>query len=315
MQQRSIEPPQEADFTAAFGTLLPPVEIISSMWGSTAMYSMPGQVSTAESSSAERAIFVHGVGTPALGLLPLAKQIQALNPSMHIVLYDLWGHGLSSTPMATHELALFHYQLLNLFTHLGWTSAHLVGFSFGGSVSTSFTALHPTLVESLTLLAPVGLLPRSNSWWKKRLELGGWGIESISQRHILNFINGGPLVIEEGLEERVRNGVVDSAAIQAWLRANHKGHIASVVSVVRYGGISGLEESYAQVARIQAKALIVLGETDGFIIPHEFKRSLEGVGWTADVVVIPETGHSLIREKAVEVATYVTKFWESLAHA
>jgi pimeloyl-ACP methyl ester carboxylesterase len=103
---------------------------------------------------------IHGVCTPALGLLPLACTLLAAHPNTYLVLYDLWGHSLSDTPAVPHTPALFYAQLLALFVHLGWADSpvNVVGYSFGGAIAAGFAARYPETVKSFVLVAPAGLM-------------------------------------------------------------------------------------------------------------------------------------------------------------
>jgi hypothetical protein len=62
---------------------------------------------------------MHGASTPSINLIPLAREILSLSSrTTEILLYDLWGHGLSSTPVQPVTPALFHTQILHLINHL-----------------------------------------------------------------------------------------------------------------------------------------------------------------------------------------------------
>lgn len=107
-----------------------------------------------------------------MGLLPPARALQTHHPSTEIALYDLYGHGLSSTPLVTHTPAIFHAQLVKVLDFLGWQEVHLVGYSFGGGVVAGLIAglaVGPGeaeegngrwtgTVRSVTMLAPGGVV-------------------------------------------------------------------------------------------------------------------------------------------------------------
>lgn len=79
-----------------------------------------------------------------------------------MVLVDLYGHGLSDTPYTPHTPGLFHHLIQTLLDQLDWHSAHFVVYSFGVAIATGFTASYPPRVQSLTLVAPAGLLRSIN---------------------------------------------------------------------------------------------------------------------------------------------------------
>lgn len=142
------------------------------------------------------------------------------NPHAHLVLYDLWGHGLSSTPLVPHTPGLFHAQIFILLAELGWEKAHIIGYSFGGSTAATFVALHPLRANSVTLLAPAGLLKLSDRTEEERsFIIGGEGVdEQAAADYILDAINGGPLVPAPDWKEKFARGEISGAPIQIVLK-------------------------------------------------------------------------------------------------
>lgn len=67
-----------------------------------------------------------------------------------------------------------HAQLLELLSYLRWPSAHIIGFSIGGSIAATFTALYPHMAETLTLISPAGLLRKADRGWWEKLSMDGY---------------------------------------------------------------------------------------------------------------------------------------------
>ena len=149
-------PPEKA-FTDNFGTLLPPVKYLKIGNEKAAYYEMPPQTpATAETSShtLDRVLVIHGVQTPSLGMLPLIRALKPSFPATHFVLLDLYGHGLSDTPIRAHGPELFFELIDTLLDTLQWPTAHFIGFSFGGALTAGYTATRPSRVKSMALVAP-----------------------------------------------------------------------------------------------------------------------------------------------------------------
>jgi pimeloyl-ACP methyl ester carboxylesterase len=242
-------------------------------------------------------------------MLPLAKALQASRPNVHIVLYDHFGHGLSSTPLVPHVPALFHNQIIKLLQHLKWPSAHLLGFSFGGSTVTSFTALYPNLAQSLVVVAPAGLLRSATltepgpSYFK-----GGAGVdEGLATDWTVDFISGGSLVVSPDWKASFAKGEISGEPIQVWEREHHKGHIPTIVAIFRDGGICDMHQYFEKASQSGIKRLAVLGELDDLCT----EQDLRFVGFE-DVVIVPQAGHSLVRQQVSEVAGPIIEFWKSL---
>lgn len=297
-------PPPEA-FDAEFGGLLPPGTTLASSWGSTRYYLFkPSSPPTGRN-----LVLVHGGGTPAIGIAPLALALAAKGEN--VLLYDTWGHGLSSTPLTPHSPALYHHQLLELLLHLGWTSAHILGFSLGGSIAAGFTAAHPKAVESLVLVAPAGLWKQSDrSWYDAFIEGGGWGREWLAERKIVDAIEGLDARPAEGWKERLKKGEVDPVAVRVWQRENHRGHAASIVSVFRSGLLFDVHETFRELSESKMEVLFVLGGEDDVFPVEMMKRELiESVQWKKGVKVVEGAGHEVVRSHIGEVVDIVEEFW------
>ncbi|GAB7359143.1 hypothetical protein MBLNU230_g5210t1 [Neophaeotheca triangularis] len=154
-----IEAPTEAAFTSTFGHLLPPARYLHTPNGKTAYYSLPP---TSPTPTPEHILLIHGSSIP----------------TAQFVLLDLYGHGLSDTPLVPHTPALFQEQLETLLDTLEWPWAHLVGYSFGGSVAAGFLVSRPNRVRSLSLIAPAGLY-RSQQFEARHLR----GEDEVAARH------------------------------------------------------------------------------------------------------------------------------------
>ncbi|XKL66594.1 hypothetical protein PGB90_010014 [Kerria lacca] len=81
-------------------------------------------------------------------LIPLLKR------DYHIVAFDLPGHGRSShfpsgLPL---EFSNFIFSIKKVIDYLEWNRFFLIGHSFGGQISTYFTALFPQYVELLIVI-------------------------------------------------------------------------------------------------------------------------------------------------------------------
>lgn len=305
-----IAAPDEADFVATFRQLLPPASYLQTKYGKAAYYSIsPTESASTAPRSIERVLMVHGVQTCAVGLQPLAKALSTRFPHAHIVLVDLWGHGLTDAPITPYTPALFHFLLESLLTHLNWSNAHFIGYSFGGSTVATLAACKPHLVSSLTLVAPAGLLrmtqftPEQQSWFRSDPSIS----EEEAQYQIINWLEDGRLLVPDDWKEQVAKGEMVAQAVKEWQMKNHEGHAASVVAVFRDGGAMDRHEEFKKVKGMGIRSLCVLGEND----PVCGVADLRSVGFE-DVVVVKGAGHGVVRENVAEVADYIEEFWKTL---
>lgn len=309
-QEGPIRAPEEAEFVSVFGNKLGKASFIHTKYGNAAYYSLPpsGPLPADRKKPIDRVLFVHGVQTPALGLQPLASAVHNAFPYAHCVLVDLWGHGLSDTPITPHSAAIFHDLIIELLGVLQWEKAHFVGYSFGGSTVATFAARHTERLSSMVLIAPAGLLRTSelteleNSYMR-----GGEGLEEKAQEWVIEFLEGGQLVVPPDWRERVARGEVVAEAVRDWQMKNHEGHLPSVVGILRDGGAFDRQPEFTAAAKTSIENFSILGDLD----PVCSVADLNEVGMT-DVAVIPQVGHGLVREKVPEVSTYIERFWKSL---
>ncbi|EKD13764.1 uncharacterized protein L3040_005620 [Drepanopeziza brunnea f. sp. 'multigermtubi'] len=308
---KSIPAPSEAAFTAIFGTILPPASYLQTPHGKAAYYTIPPSTASPinHTNPISRILLIHGVQTCAIGLQPLAIALSSRFPGAQIVLFDLWGHGLTDTPIAPHEPALFHALIKALMAKLEWERAHFLGYSFGGSTTASFAALCPEMVASMVLLAPAGLWRLELDEVQARYMTGGdEELEEAARTWIVQTLEGGELVVPADWKERVARGEVVAEAVRDWEMRVHEGHAASVVGIFRDGGVRGKEAEFAEAAKRGTRSLCILGELDDLCT----EQDLNDVGFL-NVKVVPQVGHGIPRQKVQEVAKLVEAFWNEIS--
>jgi len=294
--------PSEDVFTKQFGKHLPSASYIQTAKGKAAYYEIPSSENS--QSQSHRVLFVHGVQTPALGMLPLARTLHEAFPRAHFVLLDLWGHGLSDTPFLSHEQELFLGLIDDLLNHLNWQTADLVGYSFGGALTISYVATRPHKVASYAIVAPAGLIQSKVFSHEERVHLHGGGDEEAAIKWVIRQLEGGEMVVPEDSWEKIQRGEIVAQAVKEWQMRNHPGHTASVVAIFRDGGVMDNDAIFARAASLGKPQLAILGELDGVVSEQQMKA----VG-IHEVHVIPAVGHAVPREKPREVAKLITGFW------
>lgn len=297
-----ISGPPESAFTTTFGQLLPPATFLPTPHGKIAYYAFPPSSSPATNKAPgpTRVLLLHGIQTPALGLLPLTRDLRSAFPASHFVLPDLYGHGLSDTPFASHTPELFYALIDAVLEALQWPAAHLVGYSFGGATAAGYSARRPERVRSLALVAPAGLY-RGEQFAAEHLRGDD---EGEARRYVLRLLEGGELVVPSDWRERVQRGEVVAEALREWQMREHVGHAASVVSMFRDGGVMDRHADFVKASQTGVPSLVVLAELDDV----GTEQDLNYVGF-ANVAVIPQAGHAVVREKASDVSNLIKEFW------
>jgi len=86
-----------------------------------------------------------------------------LDPSRHILFYDLPGHGQSLGALGEGAAPQFAGLVLTDLERRGIQNAHVVGHSLGGAVAVLMGLLKPQRISRLTLLGPGGFGPEINA--------------------------------------------------------------------------------------------------------------------------------------------------------
>ncbi|THY32795.1 alpha/beta-hydrolase [Aureobasidium pullulans] len=305
-----IPGPSEEHFTSTFGTLLPPAQYLKTSNGQIAYYTFSStssaKTTTTTTTSRSRVLFLHGVQTPSLGLLPLATSLHTSFPEAEFVLLDLYGHGLSATPLVPHTPSLFHELIDQVLDHLKWPSCHLLGYSFGGATSMGYISSSPSRaakVISISLVAPAGLW-KPASLDNNKLESADYGI---AKSYVLELLEGGPLIVPSDFASRIARGEIVAEKIREWQMVNHKGHTASVIAIVRDAGVLARPEVYKKAVATGIPIVAVLGKTDDVV----YEKGLNGVG-VENVHVVEGAGHAVVRDKVPEVAAHIERFWKGI---
>jgi pimeloyl-ACP methyl ester carboxylesterase len=79
-----------------------------------------------------------------------------VNAGYRVVVYDLFGRGLSDRPRVNYDLALFRSQLDSVLKEVGGENVHLVGSSFGCVIASDYASHHPKRIKSLVMVGPAG---------------------------------------------------------------------------------------------------------------------------------------------------------------
>ncbi len=139
----------------------------------------------------------------------------------------------------------------------------------------------------------------------------GW--EGISARIIYGMVGPGP--VEPGWEKEFKERGLDAVprdAVQVWECEKHSGHVASLISSYRYGGVYDSHNTYENIAKGDLETLVLLGENDPLFEVEYMKNELKVLAWRGKVQVVNGVGHRVSAEKPKEVTEFVLAFWDGL---
>jgi len=106
-------------------------------------------------------VCIHGINGSIGSFSSLEPRLRARG--LRVLLYDLYGFGLSAASRGRLDHHTYVQQLQGLLDFLGIANASLLGFSMGGIVAIEFAKCNPERVTRLLLAAPGGLLQRAET--------------------------------------------------------------------------------------------------------------------------------------------------------
>ena len=160
------------------------------------------------------AIVVHGIATPMISMEAVAKALG--QQGYRVLMYDLYGRGLSDAPKGRQDRAFFLRQLSDLCAYHRLTEDITVaGYSMGGSIATAFAAEFPHSVKRVILVASSGVAT-NESWFSRFCRrvpiLGDWAHAAFAHNRIAKSIpargatRGIDLVLRAQAQELGRRG-------------------------------------------------------------------------------------------------------------
>lgn len=230
------------------------------------------------------AVCIHGLTTPSFvweAFAPiLARQ------GYRVLLYDLYGRGLSEVPPGLQTGAYFTAQLDRLLEALDVTApVVLLGYSMGGAVAACYAAARPQRVAKLGLIAPagfghdLGLVPRLSA----RLPALGGALMRLAYpaaaRRALEPDRDMPCAVENMIERQIDE--------TRW-----RGFAPVVWSSIRGVLSEDLAPYHRRIAELGLPTLAVWGQEDA-VIPLSGRARLQSWNPHAQHEVIAKAGHGL----------------------
>ncbi|KAE9381544.1 alpha/beta-hydrolase [Stipitochalara longipes BDJ] len=284
-----------------------------------------------------KVLMLHGISTPCLSLGKLAHALVKLG--CRVLLLDLFGRGYSDSPADLPlDSRLYSTEILIAITSspVAWTPGgfSIIGYSLGGGIAVDFTVSFPSLVKSLVLLAPAGLIRPSHFDWTSRFmysdNVPDWLLEwAVSRR-----LRGGPIrprVAKTGDEKNPttraeikgnRDPVYEAAVLVEgrphltiaesvkWQLDHHKGFVASFCNSIKHSSIEKREESWRKLRERADQVLIIAGKMDPVIVADELREDVfEVVGEEKVRWRVVDSAHEFPVTKVEEVVEEIKSFW------
>ncbi|KAK3806468.1 MAG: Alpha/Beta hydrolase protein [Benniella sp.] len=241
----------------------------------------------------KKIVFVHGLSTPASMYNAVARHMA--NNGCRVLLYDLYSRGYSVGPLVDHDPQLYVIQLHELLNHVGWKKCNIVGLSLGGGIVACFSHQFPEVVESLTFIAPGGLMLPSEIPRVGKVFLMPYSVEIFSHRWIKGYFS--TRNIESMRNEFKLDGVPDcieeAAKILELQFKVHAGYARGLMSTLRHFPLTKLRSQFAS-SQQQSYPVQILWGTKDKVIPGTTVDTIQQVIPRIKVTVVEGATHSIV---------------------
>ena len=236
---------------------------------------------------------LHGSAWPAAFVQRLATQFSVLT-------YDSRGTGLSDKPGDDYEITTLARDAVGVISAMGFSSAHVLGFSMGGAVAQELAISYPSYVDRLVLFATyAGVGFTIPAPWEAQRRL--FNVDSLSAEEAARqvwpvtyspeFLKSNLAFVEAQMRREIANPTPD--------------HVAR-------GQRAGLRRfsSGLRLWQVRAITLVVTADEDQLIPPGN-SRLIASMIPGARLESLSDLGHRAIWEAPEEIADLVIDFLES----
>lgn len=250
-------------------------------------------VETAGVRGAPAVVFANALGTD----LRIWDAVVPLLPAgLHVIRYDMRGHGLSGGGPGPWRIEDFAGDLAGILDTLGVTAAAVVGLSVGGLIAQALAARRPDLVRVLVLSGTAAKIGDAAGWNERIAVVSGRGIAALADS-----------LLERWFSPEFRAG---DPSFALWrnmlLRSPLDGYLATC------GAIRDADLTESTRA-LRLPTLAMAGELDGST-PPELVRATAALIPGARVETIPGAGHLPGVERPDVVAGLIDGFLREAGH-
>ena len=233
-------------------------------------------------------VFLHGAG----GLDLDQDFLNALAERFHVYAPLVPGYGDSEECPELRDMLDFTLHTWDVVEALGVKDPLLVGCSMGGMIAAEMAAIAPHDVTRLALIAPAGL-------WRDDYPIPD--IFALMPYDLPKLLFHDEAAGTKALTANTDTS--DPGFLQAFLVRNARqlGAAGKILFPIPERGLA------TRLYRIQAKTLLIWGESDKLIPPVYAEGFRRGIPCT-DTVIIPQAGHLVTFEKPAEVIAALARW-------
>lgn len=236
-------------------------------------------------------VCVHGLTTPSFVWRGVARGLVTLG--FRVLIYDLYGRGLSDRPRGAQHRQFFLNQLDDLLADQNAQGRiTLIGYSMGGSIATAWASAHPDRIRQLILIASAGIAvnPGRMARYMRMPGVGDWLMRAFFARNHAKGVEA-----DRGVSDAI-DTIVDRQ--QAELR--YRGFVPAVLSSLRGILSEPMEADFRTLQEAHVPVLEIWGRDDP-LIPVAAKERLGAWMHDSRQEVIDGADHSVTFTHTPEV--------------
>jgi len=221
-----------------------------------------------------------------------------VNAGYRVVVYDLFGRGLSDRPHKDYDLTLFQTQLDSLIRKLGAKNVHLIGSSFGCVIAADYAMKYPEKIESLVMVGPAG--------WPD--ENGRNQLLDIPIVGDLVFHYFGKQILKPKVEAYFLEPSKHSEFIEKWTTfSSYPGFTRSALSTLRYSPVLDYSAGWRRLGELNKPIAFIWGKQD-VSFPYSNTTKLSKLIPHARIIGIDNAAHWVNIEQADQVNGAIGEF-------
>lgn len=241
-------------------------------------------------------IFIHG--------FPLDKsmwehQFDFFKKKNRIITYDIRGFGKSTTNGLKASINLYAEDLIKLMDELKIEKAVVCGLSMGGYILLSAVERYPQKFKAI-ILSATQCVADSTEIKEKRFdtikEIKSNGLEGFSEKLIQTIFSKGTLKKKKELVKQIKKVIVST-------------NPQTIMSTLE--ALANREEKCRTLSKITVPALILCGEEDALIPPHQSKLLTDNITQSY-VETIENAGHLINLEQSEIFNEHIYAFIENI---
>jgi len=215
-----------------------------------------------------------------------------------VVVYDLFGRGLSDRPRTNYDLSLFRGQLGSVVEAIGAKKVYLVGSSFGAVIASDYAMTYPDQIERLVMVGPAGWPQEGGRNWLLNIPVVGE----------LAFHYFGMKILKPKVEDYLLNSSKYPEVLEKWESfARYPGFMRSALSTLKYSPVLDYTAGWEQLGKRNIPMVFIWGKQD-VSFPFSNTKKLPKLIPHAKLVGINNAAHWVNIEQAKEVNDAIINF-------